>query len=115
MVDYDQARELSFGDERSLKDKLAIGILNPENLKRLNISSNSNIQISSDFGNIVVKVKEDKDLPLNVIIMPVSIWANQITGVSENRLYNKNLRVDAVATNDPVKDIKDLIDNLKGK
>ena len=115
MVDHDQARELSFGDEQSIKDKLAIGILNPENFKKLSISENSNIKIHSEYGEVVLKVKEDKDLPLNMIIIPVSIWANQITGAIQNKLFNKNLQITVENTNDPVEEYKDLIEKLKGK
>jgi len=115
MVDYDQVRELSFGDEDSLKEKLAIGIINPEDLKKLNLSPNSNIKVSSEFGEVVLKVKEDKDLPHGVIIVPVSIWANQITGIEKNKLLYKNLRANVVPTNDPVQGFKNLINNLKGK
>lgn len=114
MVDHDQARELSFGDEKSFKDKLAIGIINPETLKKLNINVKDNIKISSTYGSIVVRVKEDKDLPQNVVIMPVSIWANHITGAIQDKLFNKNLQITVENTNDPVEEYKDLIKKLKG-
>ena len=50
-----------------------------------------------------------------MIIIPVSIWANQITGAIQNKLFNKNLQITVENTNDPVEEYKDLIEKLKGK
>ena len=113
MVDYDQLREHSFGDDNSLKENLAIGILNPEDFKILNLTPSLNLKLVSDYGEVIIKVKQEKDIPLGTILMPVSIWANQITGIINKQLIFKNLKVNAEATRDTVLDIKDLLNLIK--
>jgi formylmethanofuran dehydrogenase subunit D len=114
MVDHDQMKEYSFGDENSLKEHLAIGLLNPEDYKSLNLSSKLNLKLSNNFGHVIVKPIQDKDVPIGTINMPVSFWANQITGIEKNELIYKNLKVFVEVTNDIVKTVKDLL-NLSNK
>ena len=45
--------------------------------------------------------------------MPVSIWANQITGIKEDQLIFKNIEVNAEVTEENVLDIKDLLNIIK--
>jgi len=113
MVDYDQLREHSFGDDNSLKENLAIGMLNPEDYKKLNLTPSLNLKLANDYGQVIIKVKQEKDIPLGTILMPVSIWANQITGIINKQLIFKNLKVNAEATRDTVLDIKDLLNLIK--
>ena len=113
MVDYDQLREHSFGDDNSLKENLAIGMLNPEDYKKLNLTPSLNLKLANDYGQVIIKVKQEKDIPLGTILMPVSIWANQITGIINKQLIFKNLKVNAEATRDTVLDIKDLLNVIK--
>ena len=82
MVDYDQLKEYSFGDENSLKENLAIGIINPEDFGKLSLTTSLNLKLSNEYGEVIIKVKQNKDVPIGTILMPVSIWANQITGIS---------------------------------
>jgi formylmethanofuran dehydrogenase subunit D len=112
MVDYDQVREYSFGDDNSLKERLAIGILNPEDFNKLNLTSNLNLKLSNENGEVIVKVKQDDNIPLGTIIMPVSIWANQLTGINNDILILKNLKTNAEATRETVLNIKDLLKAL---
>jgi len=113
MVDYDQLREHSFGDDNSLKENLAFGMLNPEDYKKLNLTPSLNLKLANDYGQVIIKVKQEKDIPLGTILMPVSIWANQITGIINKQLIFKNLKVNAEATRDTVLDIKDLLNLIK--
>jgi formylmethanofuran dehydrogenase subunit D len=115
MVDYDQLRERSFGDDNSLKENLAIGILNPEDFEKLNLTPNLNLKLANEHGQVIVKVKQEKDIPLGTILMPVSIWANQITGIINKQLIFKNFKVNAEITRDNVLDIKGLLMLLKNK
>ncbi|HDZ19418.1 MAG TPA: hypothetical protein ENH75_14060, partial [archaeon] len=55
IIDYDQAREYALGDEDSLKQKLALGMINPEDFKKLNLTSNLNIKLSNKYGQVIVK------------------------------------------------------------
>ena len=45
--------------------------------------------------------------------MPVSIWANQITGISNEQLIFKNIKINAEATRDKVLDIDELLNIIK--
>ncbi len=114
MVDYDQAREYSTGDYSTLRDNLAIGIINPEDFKKLNLTPSLNIKLANQFGNVILKVKQDKNVPEGMILMPVSIWANQITGVENNEIIFKNIKVKVEATRDKALEFKDLIKSIKG-
>ena len=113
MVDYDQVREHTFGDDNSLKEKLAIGLINPEDFEKLNLKPNLNLKLKNYFGSIIIKPQQDKNIPLGTIIMPVSIWANQITGIENNELIYKNIIVEVELTEDSVLDIKDLLNSIR--
>jgi len=114
MVDYDQLREFTIGDNNSLKENLAIGIFNPEDMKKLKLTEKSRVKLNSKFGNVIVNVKQGKDVPKGLIIMPVSIWSNQITGVEDGKLIFKNIDVNVVITKEPVSSFEDIISSIKG-
>jgi formylmethanofuran dehydrogenase subunit D len=113
MVDHDQAREHAFGDEKSLMDNLAVGILNPEDFKKLSLTSSLNLKISSEYGEVIVKNKQDENIPQGIIIMPVSIWANQLTGITGKEIIYKNILVKVEPTRDSILTIQDLISFIK--
>jgi formylmethanofuran dehydrogenase subunit D len=113
MVDNDQVREYSFGDNDSLKEKLAIGFINPGDYKKLNLTSNLNLRLINNFGNVVITPEEDKDVPLGIINIPVSIWANQITGIVNVEPIYKNISVDVEVTNDSVLGVDELLNIIK--
>ncbi|MFX1500844.1 MAG: molybdopterin dinucleotide binding domain-containing protein [Promethearchaeota archaeon] len=115
MVDYDQAKEYSEGDNKSIKEKLAIGFLNPNDYKNLNITSKSNLKITTRFGNVSIKPQQDKTVPLGIINMPISIWANQITGIENDELIFKNLKANVEISQDPILDLQDLLNSIKEK
>ena len=112
-VDNDQVREYSFGDFNSLKEKLAIGFINPDDFKKLNLTSKSNLRLINKFGSVVIRPEEDKNVPVGVINIPVSIWANQITGsVNEEPIY-KNISVDVEVTNDLTLGLNEILNRIK--
>jgi len=113
MVDNDQLKEFSFGDDISLKENLAIGLLNPVDSKKLDITPNMNLKLSNEDGQVIIKIEENENVPLGTILMPVSIWANQITGIREGQLIFKNIRVHVDITEEIVLDIKDLLRIIK--
>lgn len=113
MVDFDQVREHTFGDNNSLKEKLAIGLINPEDFKKLNLKPSINLKLKNDFGNVIIQPQQDKNVPLGTIIMPVSIWANQITGIENNELIFKNIIVNVELTGDSVLDFNDLLNTIR--
>jgi formylmethanofuran dehydrogenase subunit D len=71
-----------------------------------------NLKLTTKYGEVVVKIKEKKDIPPGTVLMPVSIWANLITGISNGQLVFKNIKVNAEAVRDDVLDIKDLLNKL---
>ena len=115
MVDYDQLREFAIGDNNSLKENLAIGIFNPEDMKKLKITEKSKVKLSSKFGNVIVNVKQGKDIPIGIILMPVSLWSNQITGVENGELIYKNIKVDVVSTQESLANLEDILSSIKQK
>ncbi|MHA1439687.1 MAG: molybdopterin dinucleotide binding domain-containing protein [Promethearchaeota archaeon] len=115
MVDHDQAREYSFGDYKTLKENLAIAIINPEDFKKLNLSTNFNIRINSQYGEVILHVQQDKNIPQGMINVPVSIWANQLTGIIGKDLIFKGLKVNVESTKDNITNFDDLISKIKSK
>ena len=113
MVNYDQAREHAFGNEKSLKEKLAIGIIHPDDFKKLNLTSSSNIKVYTKYGSVVLKSITEENVSNGNILIPVSIWASQITGIENGELFLKNIRATVEPTEEFVLDFKDLIDKIK--
>lgn len=113
MVDYDQAREYALGDDNSLRERLAICIINPNDFRKLSLTPSLNLKLSNDNGQVIIKVKQNEDIPQGTIIMPVSIWASQLTGVYDESVVFKNLKTTAEATQESVLTIKELLESLK--
>ncbi|MHA1374378.1 MAG: molybdopterin dinucleotide binding domain-containing protein [Promethearchaeota archaeon] len=112
-VENDQAREFAFGDDASLKEKLAIVFLNPEDMKKLNVKSGSIVKIYHESGVVNVKCIEDKKVPFKMALMPVSIWSNQLTRVINNDLVYKNIEVKIEADDEPILDYKSILQKIK--
>ncbi|MBY8986381.1 MAG: hypothetical protein KGD65_15010 [Candidatus Lokiarchaeota archaeon] len=110
MVDYDQSKEHAFGDDNSLKENLAIGLLNPDDYEKLNATPNLNLKLVNEYGQVIIKIIKEKNVPLGTILMPVSIWSNQIIGIHNGQISFKNIEVNVETTQDNVLDIKDLLD-----
>ena len=113
MVDYDQAREYALGDENSLKEKLALGLVNPEDYKKLNLTSSLNLELSNKYGRVIIKAKQYENVPPGIIILPVSIWANQITGYENGELIFKNIKVNVSVSNESIKGVHEIINSIK--
>lgn len=112
-IDHDQAKEQAFGDDKTLKDNVALALINPENFKELNLKSDSNVKVSSQFGSIILRCQEDKNVPKGMIYIPVSIWANQLTGIENEQLVYKNIKASVEPSSEPVLDFKELILKIK--
>lgn len=112
-MENDQSKEFSLGDSKSLVEKLAIAFINPKDFDKLNLSSKPNLKISSNFGIVIVKGIADENVPEGTVLMPISIWSNQITGIENSELIYKNLEVDVEGTKEQVDDLNSLINNIK--
>ncbi|MHA1688755.1 MAG: molybdopterin dinucleotide binding domain-containing protein [Promethearchaeota archaeon] len=114
LIMYDQATEHAFGDPETLKEKVAIAFMHPNTMKQLTIKNHSNVKLRSEHGSIVLMAKEDDSMPEGVVTIPVSLWANQITGTMGEELIYKNFKVKIEPTTEPVPSLENLINKLKG-
>ena len=112
-IDHDQINEYLFGDNRSLQENLAIAFLNPNDYNYLELSSSSNLKVTSEFGSVILKPIEQDKVPKTTIYIPISIWVNQITGIIENEVIYKNLKVDVEKSGDSIESFEEIINNIK--
>lgn len=112
-VDYDQLKEYALGDENSLKENLAICFINPNDFKKLGLTSSLNLKLSNMNGEVIIKVKQDENIPTGSTVMPVSIWASQLTGVYDESLVFKNLEVNAEPTRERVLNISEVLESIR--
>ncbi len=113
MVDNDQAKEFAFGNEQSLKENLAVGFINPKDFEELGLVKSLRIKITNKYGEVIIEQYQNEKVPQGTILMPISIWANQITGVENKTLLFKNIEVEVEATRDPVLEFKELLAKIK--
>jgi len=111
-IDNDQAKEHAFGTEKSLEERLAICFINPKDFERLNLVSSLHLKISNKEKHVIVKVEKDDDVPDGTVLMPVSIWSNQLSVVQNNELLYKNIVVNVEATREPIMKFKEIIQEL---
>lgn len=111
-IDHDHIKEFLFGDNKSLQDNLAMGFLNPKDYDSLNLSAISNIKVTSKFGSVILKPIEQDKIPESTIYIPISIWANQITGIIENDVIYKNIKVNVEKTENSIKSLDEIIKNI---
>ncbi len=77
--------EQGVGKERGKASKeyiesVSVCYLDPEDLKKLGIKENTNIQVSTEYGAIVVKALKSLRAPHpGIVFIPYGPWANAIT------------------------------------
>jgi formylmethanofuran dehydrogenase subunit D len=111
-IDNDQVKEHAFGTEQSLEEKLAICFINPKDFEKLNLVSSLHLKISNKEKHIIVKVEKDDDVPDGTVLMPVSIWSNQLSVVQNNEILYKNIVVNMEATREPIMKFEEIIQEL---
>lgn len=114
-VDNDQVKEFGLGDEQSLKNNLAVSFMNPSDYKSLNLIAKDNIKLSTDTNSIVVKCYKDETVPKGMILMPVSLWSNQLTSVDNDELKFKNIKVKLEPSTEPILGFHELINKIRGQ
>ncbi|MFX0148735.1 MAG: molybdopterin dinucleotide binding domain-containing protein [Candidatus Hodarchaeota archaeon] len=112
-MENDQAKEFALGDKASLKEKLAVAFLNPLDLEKINPKKDRNLKVSSMYGEIVVRGVIDEDVTQGTILLPNSIWSNQITGIENLELKYKNIIVRLEPTEEPVTDLNKIMQKIK--
>lgn len=113
LIENDQAKEFAIGDKESLKDKLAISFLNPLDLQKINPNNGPNLKISNKYGEIIIKGIGDEDIAQGIILMPNSIWSNQITGIENSELKYKNILVKVEPTEEPITTLNTILQKIK--
>lgn len=102
---------------KDAQNATAICFMDPEDMSKLNISDNQNIEIKTSEGSIVVKAMTSKDAPhKGIIFMPLGIYANWIIppgdagiGVPEY----KGIKAVISKTEKTILDVEDLLQILK--
>ena len=111
-IDNDQVKEHAFGTEQSLEEKLALCFINPKDFEKLNLVSSLHLKISNKEKHVIVKVEKDDDVPEGVVVMPVSIWSNQLSVVQNGEILYKNIVVDMEATREPIMKFKEILQKI---
>jgi formylmethanofuran dehydrogenase subunit D len=112
-MENDQTKEFATGDKNFLKEKLAVVFLNPSDSVKINPNKKSNLKISSNFGRVIVRGLVDEDVRKGTILMPNSIWSNQLTGIENLELKYKNIIVKLESTEEPITDFNTIMQKIK--
>ncbi len=115
LLDTDQAIIRFIGKETEMKTLLAVAYINPDDYKELLVTPSLGITLSSPYGEVVLKAKESKDVPKGTILVPFSIYSNQLTGVDAGELTYKNIKVSVEITRDQPLEIKELVKKITKK
>ncbi len=113
MIDYDQAFEFTESEIESIGEKLAISFINSKDFKEMYLVPSLNLHLSNKYGDIIVKFKQNENLPKGIILMPVSIWSNQLTYTINGDIIYKNIKIQVEGTRDQITKFDDIIKNLK--
>ncbi len=112
-IDHDQVKELIENDIDSIQEKVAVAMINPDDFKKLQLNIDSNIKAISKHGSVVLKAIENKNIPSKMLCIPVSIWANQLTGIEGTELKLKNIDIKVEKSGEPVLTLTELIKKIK--
>ena len=115
LMDNDEDREMMFDDEGTMKERIAIAFLNPEDFEELYMTKSLKLHVKSEFGEINVYNERDEEIPRGTLVMPISIWSNQLTGTREGKLFNKGIKVEVEASRDEPPSFSELISKIKEK
>jgi formylmethanofuran dehydrogenase subunit D len=113
LFDHDEAREFTFADIEEMEEQLAIAFINPEDFEEMYLVPSLKLHISNENGEVVVKFEQDENVPKGTILMPVSIWSNQLTGVEGGDIQAKHIDIEVEGSRDPPTKLKELIERIK--
>jgi formylmethanofuran dehydrogenase subunit D len=113
MIDFDEAKEFALGDIDNIEDKMAIAFINPKDFEEMYLTPSLKLHISNENGEVTVKFEQDVNVPAGTILMPVSIWTNQLTRVKDDELLNKNILVEVEASRDQPTKLTEILKKIK--
>jgi formylmethanofuran dehydrogenase subunit D len=94
-------------------DAAAICHMNREMMDQMGIEAGDNIEVLSDFGDVVVKVVETREtLPPGMIYIPMGPWANRVIDPDTDSTATprfKNIPVEIAPTAEKVLDMPTLM------
>ncbi len=90
--------------------------LNPNDIRIMGTSPGSCVSVKTDYGNVVVQLKENKGNPDGIAFIPMGPWANAVVNPDTSGCGMPNFkgvpsRIDP--TNDKVLSMKELIARYK--
>jgi len=101
------------------KDATAVCFLDPNDMEKLNLSEDQNVEIQTSEGSIVVKAKLSKDAPHEgIAFMPLGIYANWVTPPRDSGIgvpQYKGIEATISPTTKNVLDVNDLLNILLAK
>lgn len=112
-IKYDQKTLINELSEKELKENVAICLIHPETFKKIVSKSGVNLKLTTNYGSVVLKPVQDESIPLEMIYINKSIWANQIIGDFKNKMLFKNLEVEVEPTEETVPEISNILEKLK--
>jgi formylmethanofuran dehydrogenase subunit D len=115
MIDNDQHSEIFYGNPDSMKEKLAFGIINPNDFEKLNLVKSLRLHLKNEYGEVNIRFIQEEGVPEGVIMMPVSIWSNQVTGVKDGEVVYKNIPIEVEATRDQPLGFEDILKKISNK
>ncbi len=89
----------------------AICEMNRKNLNVLGASEGDNVEVVTDFGSTVVKVRVNDGNPDHIVFVPMGPYANAVTGPGCGGVgmpIYKGINADVLPTDKPVLDVKSL-------
>lgn len=113
LFDYDEAREFLFTEIEKMEENLAIAFINPEDFEEMYLVPSLKLHISNENGEVNVRFEQDEKVPRGTILMPVGIWANQLTGVKNGEIQTKHVKVEVEGSRDPPTKLMELIERIK--
>jgi len=83
-IDQGVGRERGKLTQEYMKN-VAISEMDPDDMKRLQVSENDNVRVSTDFGTVVVRAVKSKSTPHpSIVFIPYGPWASLLMN-SETR------------------------------
>lgn len=90
--------------------------LNSDDIQKLGASPGGNVSVTTDYGDVVVKLKENKGNPAGIAFIPMGPWANSVvnpdtSGCGMPGFKGVKARIDL--TNNKILSMKELIARYK--